>query len=127
VSASPSGKGEACIEDLFNFDFKDVGVAVYCENHTEHTGTVRTSQETDYVSTTEPNRLMLFGETVTVYCENRTEHTDTSCGKKQSFDNVNEDGTYRNHCAVKSQVFSILDRKRWSKGTARQLRDKLWS
>jgi hypothetical protein len=49
-------------------------VAVYCENHTEHTDTVRTSQETHYVSVTEPNRLMLFGETVAVYCENHTEH-----------------------------------------------------
>jgi hypothetical protein len=47
---------------------------VYCENHTEHTDTVRTSQETHYVSSTEPNRLMLFGETVAVYCENHTEH-----------------------------------------------------
>jgi hypothetical protein len=26
---------------------------------------------------TEPNRLMLCGETVAVCCENRTEHTDT--------------------------------------------------
>jgi thioredoxin-related protein len=52
-------------------------VAVYCENHTEHTDTVRTSQETHYISATEPNRLMLFGETVAVYCENHTEHTDT--------------------------------------------------
>jgi thioredoxin-related protein len=52
-------------------------VAVYCENHTEHTDTVRTSQETHYVSATEPNRLMLFRETVSVYCENHTEHTDT--------------------------------------------------
>jgi hypothetical protein len=52
-------------------------VAVYCENHTEHTDTVRTSQETHYVSATEPNRLMLFRETVGVYCENHTEHTDT--------------------------------------------------
>jgi thioredoxin-related protein len=45
-------------------------VAVYCENHTEHTDTVRTSQETHSLSATEPNRLMLFGETVAVYCEN---------------------------------------------------------
>jgi hypothetical protein len=29
-----------------------------------------------YVSTTEPNRLMLFRETVAVYCENHTEHTN---------------------------------------------------
>jgi hypothetical protein len=49
-------------------------VAVYYENHTEHTDTVRTSQETYYVSATEPNRLMPFGETVAVYCENHTEH-----------------------------------------------------
>jgi hypothetical protein len=25
VPDSPSGKGEACIGDFFNFDFKDVG------------------------------------------------------------------------------------------------------
>jgi translation initiation factor IF-1 len=67
-------------------------VAVYCENHTEHTDTlcgqntihtnpVRTSQETHNVSTTKPNRLMLFGETVAVYCENHTEHTTTLCGQ----------------------------------------------
>jgi hypothetical protein len=29
-------------------------------------------------SATEPNRLMLFGETVAVYCENHTKHTDTA-------------------------------------------------
>jgi translation initiation factor IF-1 len=73
-------------------------VAVYCENHMEHTDTLcghnaefwyvnpfHTSQETHYVSTTEPNRLMLFGETVTVYCENHTEHTDTLCGQNVEF------------------------------------------
>jgi hypothetical protein len=52
-------------------------VAVYCENHTEHTDIVRTSQETRYVSATQTNRLMLFRETVAVYCESQTEHTDT--------------------------------------------------
>jgi hypothetical protein len=53
-------------------------VAVYCENHTEHTdiNSVRTSQETHYVSATKPNRLMLFRETVAVYCENHMEHTN---------------------------------------------------
>jgi hypothetical protein len=51
-------------------------VADYCENHMEHTDTVRTSHETHYTSVTEPNRLTLFGETVAVYCENHTEHTD---------------------------------------------------
>jgi hypothetical protein len=42
---------------------------------------VCTSQETQYVSTTKPNRLMLSGETVAVYCGNHTEHTDTRCGQ----------------------------------------------
>jgi uncharacterized protein YciI len=60
LPASPSGK-----------------VAVYCDNHTEHTDTVRTSQETHLVTTTETTRLMLFGETFAVYCEIHTEHTDT--------------------------------------------------
>jgi hypothetical protein len=69
-------------------------VAVYCENHTEHTDTlcgqnvefwcvkdsVCTSQETHYVSATKTNRLMLFGETVAVYFENHIEQTDTLCG-----------------------------------------------
>jgi hypothetical protein len=50
-------------------------VAVYCENHTEHTDIVHTSQETHHISATKPNRLMLFGETVAVYYENYTEHT----------------------------------------------------
>jgi hypothetical protein len=31
VPASPSGKGEAYIRDLFNFDFKVVGAAVVGE------------------------------------------------------------------------------------------------
>jgi hypothetical protein len=43
-------------------------VAVYCENHTEHINSVRTSQETHYVSAIKLNRLMLFRETVAVYC-----------------------------------------------------------
>jgi hypothetical protein len=46
-----------------------------------HKDSVRTLQETHYVSARKPNRLMLFGETVAVYCENRTEHTDTLCGQ----------------------------------------------
>jgi hypothetical protein len=46
---------------------------------------VCTSQETHDVSTTKPNRLMLFGETVAVYCEKHTEHTDTLCGQNAEF------------------------------------------
>jgi hypothetical protein len=38
---------------------------------------VRTSQETHHVSATEPNRLMLFGETVAVCCENERGGGDT--------------------------------------------------
>jgi hypothetical protein len=56
-------------------------VAGYCENRTEHTNTVRTSQETHYVSATETNRLMLFREIVAVYCENHTEHIHVYCGQ----------------------------------------------
>jgi hypothetical protein len=41
--------------------------AVYFAIHTEHTDTVRTSQETHYISATEPTRLMLLAETVAVY------------------------------------------------------------
>jgi hypothetical protein len=59
-------------------------VAVFCENRKEHTDTlwaVRTSQETNHGSATEPSRLMLYGETVAVCCDNRMEHTDTLCGQ----------------------------------------------
>jgi hypothetical protein len=33
---------------------------VYCDNHTEHTDTVRTSQETHYIFATKPKYLMLL-------------------------------------------------------------------
>jgi hypothetical protein len=59
---------------------------------------VRTSQETHYVSATKPNRLMLFKETVAVYCENRTEHTDTFSGQNAEYVTVQEGGIYSNHC-----------------------------
>jgi hypothetical protein len=72
-------------------------VAVYCENHTEYTDTVRTSQETHYVSATEPNRLMLFRQTVAVYCENHTEHTDTLCIHDAELWRVKAGGEYNNH------------------------------
>jgi hypothetical protein len=53
------------------------GVAVYCENHMEHTNIVRTSQETHHISPRGTNRLMLFGERFAIYCESHTEHTNT--------------------------------------------------
>jgi hypothetical protein len=43
----------------------------------EHTATLcgqSVPQRTQYISTTEPKRLMLFEETGAVYCENHTEH-----------------------------------------------------
>jgi hypothetical protein len=49
---------------------------------------VRTSQKTYDVTATEPNRLMLFGETVAVYCENHMEHTTRLCGQNVEFLNV---------------------------------------
>jgi hypothetical protein len=48
-----------------------------CGQNAIYINSVRTSQETHYVSATKPNRLMLFRETVAVYCEKHTEHTDT--------------------------------------------------
>jgi thioredoxin-related protein len=57
-------------------------VTVYCDNHTEQTDTVRTSQETHYVSIRDTNRLMLFGETVAVYCEKHTEHINAPLRQK---------------------------------------------
>jgi hypothetical protein len=88
-------------------------VAVYCENHMEHTDTLsgqnvrfwyvknsaRTSQETYYVSATKPSWLMLFGRTVAVYCENHTEHTDTLCGQNAEFWCV-KGGICSNHWAL---------------------------
>jgi hypothetical protein len=52
---------------------------------TVRTDTVRISQETHYVSATQPNRLMLFEERVAVYWENHTEHADTLSGQITEF------------------------------------------
>jgi hypothetical protein len=57
-------------------------VAVYCQNHTEHTDTLcgQSVPHRKHISTTDPNRLMLFGETVTVYCQNHREQINTLYG-----------------------------------------------
>jgi hypothetical protein len=52
---------------------------------TRHTDTVRTSQEAHYISSTETNRLMAFGETVAVYCK--------MCGQNAEFYYVEAGGT----------------------------------
>jgi hypothetical protein len=57
---------------------------------------VRTSQETHYVSATKANQLMLFRERVTVYCEKSTEHINTLCRQ-----NAKAGGIYSNHLALK--------------------------
>jgi hypothetical protein len=58
---------------------------------------VPTSQETHYVSATNPNRLMLFGETVAVHGENYTEHTNTLGAQNAEFQCVKARGTYSDH------------------------------
>jgi hypothetical protein len=50
-----------------------------------YSNSVRTSQETHYITTTKHNRLMLFRETVAVYCEDYTELTDTLYGQNAEF------------------------------------------
>jgi hypothetical protein len=55
---------------------------------------VRTSQETHYVSTIKPNRLMLFRETDAVHYENHTEHTNTLCGQNKDFYNIYKSSSY---------------------------------
>jgi hypothetical protein len=46
---------------------------------------VRTSQETHHISTTEPNRLMLFREIFAGHCENHMEHTYALSGQNVEF------------------------------------------
>jgi hypothetical protein len=69
-------------------------------NRTEHTDTVRTSQETHYVSATESNRLMMFRETVAVYCDNHMEHTYKLCVQNVEYCCVKAGGTNSNHWAL---------------------------
>jgi hypothetical protein len=77
-------------------------VAVYSENRTEHTYTVWavcTSQETYYVSASEPNRLMLFGER-SLFTENHKGHADALYGQNTEFCYINAGGTDSNHWAL---------------------------
>jgi hypothetical protein len=63
--------------------------AVYFENHTEYTDTVRTPPETHYVSAMKTNRLMLFKETVAVCYKNRMKHINTVWGGGQNIESLN--------------------------------------
>jgi hypothetical protein len=70
LSASQEGLSSMKLVNMFNpLDAEFLVNSMY--------NSVRTSQETHYVSATKTNRLMLFGETVAVYCENHTEHINT--------------------------------------------------
>jgi hypothetical protein len=60
----------ACTHDL-------ITSVSLCSREVGSEGSVRTSQETHYISITKPNRLMLFREIIAVYCENHTEHKCT--------------------------------------------------
>jgi hypothetical protein len=64
-----------------------------------YTHSIRTLQETYYVSAAKPNRLMLFGETVAVYCENHTEHINAFCGQDVEILNAMFIVCYESHCA----------------------------
>jgi hypothetical protein len=66
--------------------FKET-VAVYCENHTEHTDTVRTSQETHYFSATETNQF---------------------CWRKESLFIVRTIQNTQIHCMSRMQTFGML-------------------
>jgi hypothetical protein len=46
---------------------------------------VRTSQETHYVSAIKTNRLMRFREIIAVNCKNHTEHINILCGQNVEF------------------------------------------
>jgi hypothetical protein len=70
-------------------------------NEIMYKNSVRTSQETHYVSATKPNRLMLFREIIAVYCENRTKHINRVCGQNVEFFNIKASGIYSYHCSLK--------------------------
>jgi hypothetical protein len=63
---------------------------------------VRTSQETRYVSTTEP-----LGETVGVYCENHTDHI--YCGKNARLRYAKDYGIYSNETCSQSVTQENVD------------------
>jgi hypothetical protein len=62
---------------------------------------VRTSQETHYVSATKANQLMLFREIIAVYCENHTGHINTLCVQNAHFLNVRARGIYSYQYSLK--------------------------
>jgi hypothetical protein len=53
-----------------------------------------------YVCATEPNRLMLFGETIAAYCENLTNRTIHCEGRMQRC-SMSAGGTFCNHCVLR--------------------------
>jgi hypothetical protein len=71
---------------------------------------VRTSQETHYVSATKPNLLMLFREIIAVCCENHTQHINTLCGQNAGFLNIKASGTYSNLLALECEQWNEVFR-----------------
>jgi hypothetical protein len=59
------------------------------------------SQETHYVSTIEPNRLMLFGDTVAVYCNSHSDREHTLCEENTVFRLAKGSSTDSYHSALK--------------------------
>jgi hypothetical protein len=57
---------------------------------TIYTNSVRTSQETQHVSATKPNRLILFRKIIAVCCENHMKHKDELCGLNVEFNMVKQ-------------------------------------
>jgi hypothetical protein len=66
--------------------------------YTIYTDSVRTSQETHYVSATETNWLILFRETVAVYCENHMQYINTMCWQNTDYVKVKAGGAYCYEC-----------------------------
>jgi hypothetical protein len=69
---------------------------------------VRTFQETLHVTATEPNRLMLFRETVAVYCENHTELTDTICVQNAVYTNSARASQKTHHVSATNAVWGNI-------------------
>jgi hypothetical protein len=80
-------------------------VAVYCENHTEHTDTVRNSQETHYVSATKTYRLRLCRGHSRCLLREPYETHNTVCGAECRAEcrmYLKAGGTHSNRWALKA-------------------------
>jgi hypothetical protein len=84
--------------------FREI-IAVYCENHTEHTNTLcgQNAEFSSYFTgntlrlryKAQPVNVVLFREIIAVYCENHTEHANTLCGLNAEFSSYLTGNTLR--------------------------------